>query len=133
MADKLKMERKITDVYLKLSKCIMKYRYLLVILVCLLQTALANYLAFVIRFDAFLSRDNINTYILYLPFLLLIRSAFFFRDGLYKGMWRYASTSDLIKIIKSTTFSSITFLLFVYYLLGDESYPRSVYILDWML
>ena len=133
MADNLKMERKITDIYLKLSKCIMKYRYLLVIMIFLLQTALANYLAFVIRFDGFLSRDNINTYISYLPFLLLIRSAFFFRDGLYKGMWRYASTSDLIKIIKSTTFSSITFLLFVYYLLGDESYPRSVYILDWML
>ena len=133
MADKIKMERKIADIYLKFSTCIMKYRYLLVIFVFLSQTALANYLAFVIRFEAFLSRDNINTYLVYLPFLLLIRLAFFFKEGLYKGMWRYASTSDLIKIIKSTTYSSITFLLFVYYLIDDVSYPRSVYILDWML
>lgn len=124
---------KVTDIYLKLSKCIMKYRYLLVTFIFLAQTALANYLAFVIRFDAYLTRDNINTYISYLPFLLLVRFTFFYREGLYKGMWRYASTSDLIKIIKATTFSSIAFLLFVYYLLGDEGYPRSVYILDWML
>ena len=69
----------------------------------------------------------------YLPLLLIIRLVFFIREGLYKGLWRYASTSDLMKIIKSTTIGSSVFLLVVYYLIGDSQYPRSVYVLDWML
>ncbi len=98
-----------------------------------MQAALANYLAFIIRFDGVLSGDNVTQYLDYLPFLLFVRFVFFYREGLYKGLWRYASTSDLMKIIKSTTFSSVLFLLLVHYLIGDTGYPRSVYILDWML
>ncbi len=127
------MEGKYTDMYRKFSDCIVKYRHLFLILIFLVQTALANYLAFVIRFDAAFSDNNVKIYLSYLPLLLLIRIAVFIREGLYKGLWRYASTDDLIKIIKSTTMGSILFLFSVHYLIGDTSYPKSIYILDWLL
>ncbi|OGW29205.1 MAG: hypothetical protein A2X59_09480 [Nitrospirae bacterium GWC2_42_7] len=122
-----------TGIYLKFSKCIMEYRHLFVTLLFLAQTAIANYLAFVIRFDAVLTSDILRIYFTYLPLLLLLRFAFFLRDGLYKGLFRYASTSDLVKIIKSTTAGSIVFMFIVHYLIGDAGYPKSIYILDWML
>src|SRR5574340_881028 len=121
-----------TDLYLKFSKCIVKYRHLFVVCIFLLQSTLANYLAFVIRFDATPSTHDMQIFLVYLPLLLIIRLAFFIREGLYKGLWRYASTSDLMKIIKSTTIGSSVFLLVVYYLTGDTEYPRSVYVLDLM-
>ena len=129
----MKMKREYADIYLNISEFIVKYRYLFVSFIFLLQVALANYLAFIVRFDGMLSVDNFAQYFDYLPFLLFVRFVFFYREGLYKGLWRYASTSDLMKIIKSTTFGSVFFLLFVHYLIGDTGYPRSIYILDWML
>ena len=127
------MKEKYSEIYLKFTECILKYRYLFVILVFLAQTAFANYLAFIIRFDGSISVEYISKYLVYLPLLLAVRCAFFFKEGLYRGLWRYASTGDLLKIIKSTTLGSIVFVLVVNYLIGDTSYPRSVYVLDWML
>jgi FlaA1/EpsC-like NDP-sugar epimerase len=133
IGDRMKIKREYADLSLEGSGFIMKYRHIFVALIFLMQAALANYLAFIIRFDGILSTEYLKLYGMYLPLLLFVRFAFFFREGLYKGLWRYASTSDLIKIIKSTTIGSILFLIVVHYLLGDTGYPRSVFILDWML
>jgi FlaA1/EpsC-like NDP-sugar epimerase len=38
-----------------------------------------------------------------------------------------------MKITKSVTFGSIVFLILVRYVFRDISYPRSIYVLDWML
>jgi FlaA1/EpsC-like NDP-sugar epimerase len=120
-------------IYQPFKELIVKYRRIVVILALLLQAAMANYLAFVIRFESVLPADYIYKFLAYLPLLLLIRLLFTIQAGLYKGLWRYASISDLVKIINSATFGSILFLLIVRYLIGDLDYPRSIYILDWIL
>jgi len=122
-----------TKIYKATSDYIVKYRRIVVILIFLAQAALANYLAFIIRFESILSSSSLNTFLTYLPVLLCIRLVFFIQAGLYKGLWRYASVSDLIKIIKSTTLGSILFLFTIYYVIGDPNYPRSIVVLDWLL
>jgi FlaA1/EpsC-like NDP-sugar epimerase len=119
--------------YLAIKDQIIKYRFVVVTLILLMQAAFANYLAFVIRFEAQLSAPYLNKYMSYLPLLLLIRLVLFLQAGLYKGLWRYSSISDLMKIINSTTAGSIVFFLTVRYLIGDGEYPRSIYTLDWLL
>lgn len=119
--------------YRAIKDCIIKYRRIVITLILLIQAALANYLAFIIRFESILSSASLKIFLTYLPFLLCVRLAFFIQAGLYKGLWRYASVSDLMKIIKSTTLGSIVFLLTVHYILGEQSYPRSIVILDWLL
>lgn len=131
--DAMKNNKGYADIYLIFGAYIVKYRHVFISLLFLIQVALANYLAFLIRFDGVLSGVQISQYVHYIPYLLVFRFVFFYREGLFKGLWRYASTSDLMKIIKSTTFGSVLFLLFVHYVIGDTGYPRSVYILDWML
>ena len=120
-------------IYRLFGKYIMENRHYFVILLFLLQAAFSNYIAFIIISDAVLSEENFRMYINYLPFLLFVRLAFFAIEGLYKGLWKYAGTSDLLKIIKSTTLSSIVFLLVAGYFISDGNYPRSVIILDWMM
>ena len=122
-----------SEIYQMLKTCIIKYRRTFVTGVFLAQVTLANYLAFVLRFDAALPREYFNMFRLYLPLLLVIRLIFYFQLGLHKGLWRYASISDMIKIINSATLGSAVFLLLVKYGVGDSGYPHSIYILDWSL
>jgi len=112
---------------------VMKYRYVFVTLIHLIQVALANYLAFVLRFESFFLPAYLKQLLLYLPILLVIRLGFYFQAGLYKSHLRYSGVHDLIKIIKSVTSGSIIFFIIIRYVIGDTSYPISIYILDMLL
>ncbi|MGB9714866.1 MAG: polysaccharide biosynthesis protein [Thermodesulfovibrionales bacterium] len=120
-------------IYQFIKDQIIKHRFIIVSIILLVQASLANYLAFVIRFESLPSTYYLNKFFTYLPLLLIIRLTLFLKAGLYKGLWRYASIGDLIKIISSSTIGSLTFLLIVRYLIGDIEYPRSIYILDLLL
>jgi len=112
---------------------IVKHRRFAVTVTFIAEAALANTLAFLIRFETGISEYYVHTFFHYLPLIVVLRLLFFLQGGLYKGLWRYASISDLIKIIKSATIGSCIFVLFVRYLIGDVSYPLSIYVLDWLL
>ena len=111
----------------------LRYRLILVILIHLLQVLLANYIAFALRFEGAIPLNHAATMLTYLPYLIFIRLLFFYRAGLFRDLWRYTSTGNLVKIITSVTFGSLAFFVLVRYFFNDYSYPRSVYILDWML
>ena len=53
--------------------------------------------------------------------------------SLYKGMWRYTSFVDLFNVLKATTTSSTVIILAVLFVYRFEGFPRSVFILDWIL
>ncbi len=128
-----RMGKTFTTIYQEIKEIIIRHRRLFIVLVLLIQAALANYLAFIIRFESLLSPVYLQKFLAYLPLLLLIRLVCILQTGLQKGLWRYASISDLIKIINSTTIGSVLFLLIVKYLFGDSDYPRSIYVLDWLI
>ncbi len=116
-----------------LMKPIVRHRHFIVTLFFLAQAALANFLAFAIRFENNMTAHYREAFLIYLPLILALRLVFFLQGGLYKGMWRYAGISDLMKIIKSATIGSCLFIFCVRYLADDSSYPSSIYVLDWLL
>lgn len=122
-----------TKIYQAIKNLIFRHRRIIITLIFLIQASVSNYLAFIIRFESVLSSFYLNIFLKYLPLLLGIRLFFFIRFGLYKGLWRYASISDLIKIVNSSTSGSLLFLISVQYLFKDASYPRSIFFLDWLL
>ena len=68
-----------------------------------------------------------------LPWILLVKLSCFYFFGLYRGMWRYTSISDLLNVIKATSVSTlliVAFILFKYRFIG---YSRSVFLIDWSL
>lgn len=54
-------------------------------------------------------------------------------SGLYRGIWRYASISDLYAIIRAVTLAILIFLPTLFFLTRLENYPRSVLILTWFV
>ncbi|MDD2892300.1 MAG: nucleoside-diphosphate sugar epimerase/dehydratase [Halothiobacillaceae bacterium] len=68
-----------------------------------------------------------------LPWVVLLQSAVFWYGGLYRGVWRYASVSDLRRILLVVA-TSIAFMVLALVLLRLRVVvPRSVLILDPLL
>ncbi|NOZ69345.1 MAG: polysaccharide biosynthesis protein [Deferribacteres bacterium] len=94
--------------------------------------ALSNYLAFSIRFDGN-TGPYIGLFFRFLPLLLLIRISIHFIFSMDRGLWKYVSLADVIKLCFSITLGTGVFFVTVRYILGYTSYPLSIYIIDWFL
>lgn len=94
---------------------------------------LANYLAFLIRFEGRIPGPELHLFFTTVPILLVVRLVFFYPFRLYRGLWRYVSILDLQSIAASVTLSSGAWWLFSKFIPGFSSYPLSVLILDWLL
>jgi UDP-GlcNAc:undecaprenyl-phosphate GlcNAc-1-phosphate transferase len=53
--------------------------------------------------------------------------------GVYRGLWRYTSMSDLIVFAKAVVLSSVTSLLLLLFLFRFEGYSRKVFVIDAVL
>ena len=57
----------------------------------------------------------------------------FWRMGLYRGIWHYASLSDVITIVKAVTLAILIFLPVMFVLDRLANFPRSAMFLNWPL
>jgi len=116
-----------------ISNVILNNRRAVITGLYLIQAVTANYLAFVLRFDSVAPWAFHRGFFDYLPVLLAARMLFYFQSRLHKDYWRYASVSDMMKIVRTATLGSILNILIVRHVIGDLTYPRSVYLLDCLL
>ncbi|HEY5673329.1 MAG TPA: polysaccharide biosynthesis protein, partial [Malonomonas sp.] len=65
-----------------------------------------------------------------LPAVLTIKLVIFWKLGLFRGWWRYASMSDLITIFKANLLASLGVVLYAVIVHRLELVPRSVLALD---
>lgn len=108
-------------------------RILIIVLHDAVAAALAWGLAYLLRFNFDLP-DNLSielrsTVFWVVPLQLLV----FWRFGLYNGLWRYASTADLRRIVLSVALSATMISLLFWMLRLGVIIPRSVLILDPLL
>ena len=75
---------------------------------------LAHLFAYLIRFDAGIT-EYMPLIINWLPFLILIKLTIFYYSGLYRGIWKYTSITDIINIFRSVAISSGIVVLLVLY------------------
>ncbi len=108
------------------------YRRAVVVGVHLGLVAAAYWLAFLLRFDFRLSAAESNRFLYTLPLLLLARGVAFAWFHLYEGLWRYVSMGDFFAILKAVSASSLFFVAGVL-VLFNQGFPRSVFLLDWVL
>ncbi|MGA1870316.1 MAG: polysaccharide biosynthesis protein [bacterium] len=105
-----------------------------IILLCDICLIIAAYwLSYLFRFEFRIPHNNyINFHNTLLP-ILIIKTATFFYFGLYRGMYRYTSISDLLNIIKASLVSSAVIALGLLTIHRFEGFARSVYFIDGML
>jgi len=112
---------------------ILKYRRFLVIQFHIVLIALANYLAFWIRFDGKIPDESMALLVNMMPWLILVRGLTFVPLQLYKGVWRYAGIWDLRNVIAGVLGSTLLFFGIVRFVFGLSRYPLSIFIIDSLL
>ena len=118
---------------MKIKVLILKNYKILTILIHLFLIIAAYFLSFYLRFEFAVTSDYLSLILRTLPILILIKMSLFYYFGLFFGLWQYASTDDLWRILKATSISTILFILALIFIHGLLGFPRSIYILDWIL
>ncbi|HEX7334887.1 MAG TPA: hypothetical protein VF290_25515 [Pyrinomonadaceae bacterium] len=68
-----------------------------------------------------------------LPVLIFIKMSVFLVMGVYRGLWRYTSMSDLIVFAKAVMLSSVGSVLVLLFAFRFEGFSRKVFIIDAVL
>src|SRR3970040_2126724 len=105
------------------GRWLMKHRRLPIAGLHLLLIGLANYIAFWLRFDNWMPRQEFLQTALA---LLVIRAVMFVPFRLYEGLWRYTSVEDLRNILAGVGLSTGGLALRVRALSGMGVMPRPV-------
>ncbi len=116
-----------------LSSLIIKWRRLIIIALDVAMIISANYLAFVLRFDGNIPSEEIGKFQQTVLWLVGIRGVAFAVFGLHEGRRRYTSIWDLQNIVGGILTSTIIFYGWVYWVLGINDYPRTVFVIDSVL
>lgn len=77
----------------------------------------------------FIPKENVLTILKILPIVMLIQTGTFIVFHLYRGMWRYSSMADLIRIVKSVFLGTALILFALFVTHQWIGLPRSVLIL----
>lgn len=109
-----------------------RHRHLVVFVIHLGIFTAAYWLAYFVRFDFTMPAAQRDVFLLTLPPLLAIKATVFVHFGLNRGLWRYASVSDLERILRASTVASVLFLAVAFLWVEARSVPRSVILLDFV-
>lgn len=88
--------------------------------------------AYAIRFDGVIPANHFRVMSMTLTVLIPCKLIVFQYYHLHQGVLRYSGMSDLLRLIKATTVSSIIFVAIKGMFFHGFIYPRSVYLLDWL-
>ena len=89
--------------------------------------------AFALRFDLTIPARYFETLLVALPFLLASKALGFWSVGLHSGWWRHLSVGDARDIIRGNALGSVLFLGAMVFLVGLNGFPRSVFLIDFVL
>ncbi len=111
----------------------LRYRRLFIILLHALLAMLVYALAFALRFDGVIPEQFFPLFLKTLPGAVILKVVIMDVFKLHRGLWRYVSLDDLVRLVKAVTVSTVCFVLFNYFILHLNEFPRSIYLIDWML
>jgi len=109
-----------------------KRRVFEVLLDTLLIT-LAYYFSYVLLFGSFEQTANWTLFIESLPLLIVIKLFAFLVAGVYRGIWRYTSVSDLVTFAKGVVLGSVGSVLAILLFYRFRNFSRAVFIVDGLL
>ena len=87
------------------------------------------FVAYYLRFNFVIPDEHLQVLYRALPVILLISSSCFYFIGLYRGIWRFASITDLKRIIASSLLAVFILIAFFFMYKGIGIIPRSVLVM----
>ncbi len=107
----------------------MNPRALLALAHDLSASALAWIVAFWLRFNLEVPREYVALALATVPWTVAVHALVFWRLGLYRGLWRYASLPDLQRILAAAVVAALAVPALFALLPPARPVPRSVYLL----
>jgi UDP-GlcNAc:undecaprenyl-phosphate GlcNAc-1-phosphate transferase len=95
--------------------------------------ALSYILSYYVRLNFGFPHAETSSMLISLPIVLVIRTAVFFYYGLYRGVWRYTTVDDIVRIAKAVSIGSAIMVVSFTLLFRFQAFPRSVFIIDWFI
>lgn len=90
--------------------------------------------AYLLRFDGALERHFVEQFATILPWIVSIKLVSLFAMGVYRSIWRYMGTADMLRVaLASTVGSALAFGAIQLAFRGDGGAPRTVLLVDWMV
>ena len=86
--------------------------------------------AYWIRLNLDLPQPFLSAALFTAAWVIPLQAFIFWRFGLYKGIWRYASLPDLKRILKAVGMAALAIPMVLIMLRSDVIVPRSVFLLD---
>jgi FlaA1/EpsC-like NDP-sugar epimerase len=96
-------------------------------------------LAFMIRFDTGYVWNELQRYWVFVAPLVLVTIPALYRLGLYRRVWRYASTPEMVGLVSAASLGTVALGLVLIAALGPlgielaHGFPRGVIAIDWLL
>ena len=87
-------------------------------------------LAYGLRFSLEIPATEWQRIFFILPWLLPVKALVFFAMGVYRGMWRYTSIPDALRLAKASALATLTLMTSLTVLQQFKGYPRSVFLAD---
>ena len=113
--------------------CLRNKQFWLILFLDILLLVAAHLTAYWLRFEGQSIVKDRDRILPILPLLIALKLPVFFYFGLYRGLWRYTSLTDLMNITKAC---AVSFLLVIGTILFEyrfEGFSRAVFILDGLL
>ena len=89
--------------------------------------------AYQLRFESGVSSSQAAFIASALPLVVVVKIPLFYVMGLYRGIWRYAGTPELVRVVKATTISSVGLVLGTVTVFGPDVISKGVVVIDWMI
>ena len=94
---------------------------------------LTYYLAYLLLFGAFEQTGNWELFIRSLPILIVLKLFAFLASGVYRGLWRYMSLSDIFTFVKGVAGGSALSVVAILLIYRFNNFSRAVFFLDAIL
>jgi UDP-GlcNAc:undecaprenyl-phosphate/decaprenyl-phosphate GlcNAc-1-phosphate transferase len=94
---------------------------------------MAYYAAFLLRFDGALVQPFYGRLLASLPVVVLVQVVSFLGLGLYRGLWRYTSMSDLVTLFRAVGGAWIATIAALYLVFRLDNFSRGVLVMDGIL
>jgi UDP-GlcNAc:undecaprenyl-phosphate GlcNAc-1-phosphate transferase len=98
-----------------------------------LVIVLAYHAAFLMRFDGELVEPFYTRMLESLPVVVVVQVSAFLALGLYRGLWRYTSMSDLVILIRAVGGAWLATVVALYFVFRLDGFSRGVLVMDGVL
>ena len=87
-------------------------------------------LAYGLRFSLEIPGQEWRQIVLLLPWLVIAKVAVFYSMGVYRGMWRYTSVPDAIRLVKASILATLAIMTALTLVHQFKGFSRSIFLAD---